>query len=182
MNTIGIIAEFNPFHNGHLHLIESCRQSLHADRVVVIMSGDFVQRGAPSVVDKFTRTRMALECGVDAVIELPVYYALSSAEFFAQGAVSILDKLGCIDYLCFGSECGDLSLLTDAARILNSEPDSFKDILGKELKNGVSYAAARETALLACLGCSVESEESAKSVLSEPNNILGVEYISASNI
>ena len=151
MNTIGIIAEFNPFHNGHLHLIETCKKALSADRCIVIMSGDSVQRGAPAVVDKFTRTKMALNCGADVVIELPVYYALASAEFFARGAVSILDKLGCVDYLCFGSECGDLDLLTDAARILNDEPDSFRDVLGKELKMGQSFASAREKALLSCL-------------------------------
>ena len=86
MNTIGIIAEFNPFHNGHLHLIQKCKELLHADRVIVIMSGDFTQRGAPAFVDKFTRTKMALSCGADVVLELPIYYALGSAEYFSQGA------------------------------------------------------------------------------------------------
>ena len=187
MNTIGIIAEFNPFHNGHLHLIETCKETLKADRCIVIMSGDFVQRGAPALVDKFTRAKMALNCGADVVIELPVYYALGSAEFFARGAVSILDKLGCIEYLCFGSECGNIDLLTNAARILNEEPDFFKDVLAKELKKGQSFAAAREAALFACLESdkSLQSEKDKaqescdSSVLSAPNNILGVEYIRA---
>jgi predicted nucleotidyltransferase len=178
MNTIGIIAEFNPFHNGHLHLIDECKKALNADRCVVIMSGDFVQRGAPAIMDKFTRAKMALNCGVDVVLELPVYYALSSAEYFARGAVSVLDKLGCIDYLCFGSECGDLALLTDAARILNDEPDCFKDTLEKELKKGQSFASAREKALGACFE-NGDNTSSFSSVLSDPNNILAVEYIKA---
>ncbi len=175
MNTIGIIAEFNPFHNGHLHLIQKCIELLHADRVIVIMSGDFTQRGAPAFVDKFTRTKMALCCGADVVLELPIYYALGSAEYFAQGAVSTLNRLGCIDYLCFGSECADLSLLTETARILNDEPVSFRDTLSKELKKGLSYAAARQKALMTCL----EEKDISfpDSVLSSPNNILGIEYI-----
>ena len=177
MNTIGIIAEFNPFHNGHLHLIQKCKELLHADRVIVIMSGDFTQRGAPAFVDKFTRTKMALRCGADVVLELPIYYALGSAEYFAQGAVSTLNRLGCIDYLCFGSECADLSLLTETARILNDEPSSFRDTLSKELKKGLSYAAARQKALMTCLK---EKDISfPDSVLSSPNNILGIEYIRA---
>jgi predicted nucleotidyltransferase len=177
MNTIGIIAEFNPFHNGHLHLIQKCIELLHADRVIVIMSGDFTQRGAPAFVDKFTRTKMALSCGADVVLELPIYYALGSAEYFAQGAVSTLNRLGCIDYLCFGSECADLSLLTETARILNDEPVSFRDTLSKELKKGLSYAAARQKALMTCL----EEKDISfpDSVLSCPNNILGIEYIRA---
>ena len=177
MNTIGIIAEFNPFHNGHLHLIQKCKELLHADRVIVIMSGDFTQRGAPAFVDKFTRTKMALSCGADIVLELPIYYALGSAEYFAQGAVSTLNRLGCIDYLCFGSECADISLLTETARILNDEPSSFRDTLSKELKKGLSYAVARQKALMTCL----EEKDISfpDSVLSCPNNILGIEYIRA---
>ena len=177
MNTIGIIAEFNPFHNGHLHLIQKCKELLHADRVIVIMSGDFTQRGAPAFVDKFTRTKMALSCGADVVLELPIYYALGSAEYFAQGAVSTLNRLGCIDYLCFGSECADISLLTETARILNDEPSSFRDTLSKELKKGLSYAVARQKALMICL----EEKDISfpDSVLSCPNNILGIEYIRA---
>ena len=147
MNTIGIIAEFNPFHNGHLHLIQKCKKLLNADRCIVVMSGDFTQRGAPSIVDKFTRTKMALSCGADVVLELPIYYALGSAEYFAKGAVSILNSLGCADYLCFGSECADVSHLTEIAKILNSEPDLYRTILEKEQKNGSSFAAARQKAL-----------------------------------
>ena len=149
-----------------------------ADYCVIIMSGDFVQRGAPSLVDKFTRTKMALSCGIDLVLELPVYYSLSSAEYFAGGAVSILDKLGCIDYLCFGSECGDIAALTEIANILNYEPNSFKLVLEKELKAGESFASARQKALFACLEKD-NSEKELSSLLSSPNNILAIEYIRA---
>ncbi len=185
MNTIGIIAEFNPFHNGHLHLLNKCKEDLKADKCVVIMSGDFVQRGAPSVVDKFTKTKMALSCGADLVIELPLYYSLSSAEFFAKGAVSILDKSGIIDYLCFGSECGRLNVLNDIAKVLNDEPDEFKKYLNSNLKAGMSFAGARESALLSY----IESErvstndhtssDEISDIVSNPNNILALEYIRA---
>ena len=191
MNTIGIIAEFNPFHNGHLHLIDKCSKHLNADKCVVIMSGDFVQRGAPSVVDKFTKTKMALSCGADLVIELPLYYSLSSAEFFAQGAVSILDKTGVIDHLCFGSECGNVALLNDIAKLLNDEPLNYKSILNSNLKSGMSFASAREAAILSCLkngmlsnneACASDEESKEaeiSSLLSNPNNILALEYIRA---
>ena len=169
MKTIGIVAEFNPFHKGHLHLIEQCKKSLDADRVVVIMSGDFVQRGAPAIMDKFTRTKMALSCGADVVLELPIYYSLGSAEYFASGAVSILDSLGCIDYLCFGSECGDISRLTEVAKILADEPVWFKDALSENLREGLSFAKARQNAL----------RNDLSSVLASPNNILAIAYIKA---
>lgn len=181
MNTIAIIAEFNPFHNGHLHLIDRCRKELDADCCVVVMSGDFVQRGAPSIVDKFTRTKMALSCGVDLCLELPIYYSIGSAEYFASGAVSILDGLKCIDYLCFGSECGDISILSKIADVLANEPQCFKDALSEQLKAGNSFALARQKALFATFeaeGSSIPADE-LDAVLSSPNNILGIEYIKA---
>lgn len=181
MKTIAVIAEFNPFHNGHLHLIETCKKNLQADHVVVVMSGDFVQRGTPSFCDKFTRTRMALLNGVDAVFELPIYYSTGSAEFFATGAVSLLEKLGCIDYLCFGSECADTSLLSQIADILNKEPASYKKALSQSLKGGSTFAKARHEALLNYLDSSnIKYKKSdVTSALSSPNNILGIEYIKA---
>ena len=172
MKTIGIIAEFNPFHNGHEYLIEKSRQETGADYCVVVMSGDFVQRGAPAIVDKFTRAKMALSCGADLVLELPVYYSLGSAEFFASGAVSILDSLGVIDHLCFGSESGDLNSLSSMARILCDEPEEFKASLAKELKAGKSFPAARAAALSGTLDFSPE-------LLDSPNNILAFEYLKA---
>ena len=181
MKTIGIIAEYNPFHNGHLHLIESCKKALEADFVVVVMSGDFVQRGTPSFIDKFTRTKMALECGADIVFELPIYYSTGSAEFFAQGAVSLLDKLGCVDYLCFGSESADISLLSEVADILVKEPSSYKKSISSQLKSGISFAKARQNALLEYISAEnlSFSKNAVTSALSSPNNILGIEYIKA---
>ena len=172
MKTIGIIAEFNPFHNGHKYIIEKSRQETGADYCVVVMSGDFVQRGAPAIVDKFARAKMALSCGADLVLELPIYYSLGSAEFFASGAVSILDSLGVIDHLCFGSESGDLASLTSIARVLCDEPEAFKSTLAKELKDGKSFPAARAAALSTVLDFSPE-------ILDSPNNILAIEYLKA---
>ena len=105
MKVNGIIAEYNPFHSGHAFHMEHARSATGADYTIVVMSGNFVQRGAPALLDKFTRARMALENGADLVLELPTCYAASSAEFFAKGAVSLLDKLGVVTHLCFGSEC-----------------------------------------------------------------------------
>lgn len=174
MKTIGIIAEFNPFHNGHKYMIEKCKAETGADYCIVIMSGDFVQRGAPAVADKFTRTKMALLSGADLVLELPLYYSLGSAEYFASGAISILDKLGVTDYLCFGSELGEITPLFDIAKVLCEEPETFKTVLSDALRSGESYAAAREAALL-----SVLENDSVKELLQSPNNILAIEYLKA---
>ena len=143
MKTTGIIAEFNPFHNGHLHLLDYCRKELASDHIVIVMSGDFVQRGTPAMVDKFVRTKMALECGADLVLELPVCYSTGSAEYFASGAVSILDKLGCVDQLVFGSECGDTALLTQIAQILAKEPSQYKETLASYIKQGDSFPRSK---------------------------------------
>lgn len=182
MKTIGIIAEFNPFHNGHLHLIEYCKKELHADYIVVVMSGDFVQRGTPAFVCKFTRTKMALSCGADLILELPVYYSTGSAEFFASGAVALLNKLGCVDQLVFGSECGNIAVLDLVADVLMQEPDKFKSVLSDNVKKGDSYPVARQKALLSYISESnTELDKSCdiESLLSSPNNILGIEYIKA---
>ena len=111
MKVTAVIAEYNPFHNGHLYQLRTIRTAECADWIVVVLSGDFVQRGIPAIVDKYQRCRMALANGADLVFELPVYFALGSAEYFAQGAVSLIDKLGVVDTLHFGSECGDLPLI-----------------------------------------------------------------------
>ena len=128
MKTIGIICELNPLHNGHKYLIDTCKEKLSADRVILIMSGDFVQRGAPSIIDKYTRAKTAILSGGDVVIELPIYYSLGSAEYFAMGAVSLLNSLGVVDYLCFGSEIDDMGVLGDIADILVKEPETYKKI------------------------------------------------------
>lgn len=126
MKTAGIIAEYNPFHRGHQYQIDAVRARTGADFIVVAMSGDFVQRGEPAVFDKYTRTRMALSCGADLVLELPVAFATSSAEDFAACGVALLDKLGAVDILCFGSELGELEPLAQAADILDDEPEDLR--------------------------------------------------------
>lgn len=167
----GIIAEYNPFHNGHAYQIEQARLLTGCDFLVVVMSGDYVQRGAPAVFDKYTRTRMALACGADLVLELPVACSCASAEFFASGAVSLLDGLGCVDFLCFGSESGDLQSLMEPARILAKESPVFQEALRRGLSLGLSFPAARKEAFRACA--------SNPDILDLPNNILGIEYLKA---
>ncbi|SFC37552.1 nucleotidyltransferase [Butyrivibrio sp. YAB3001] len=181
MKIVGIVAEFNPFHNGHLHLVDYCKTKLNADYIIVVMSGDFVQRGAPALTDKFTRTKMALSCGADICLELPIYYSTGSAEFFAKGAVSILDKLGIVDELVFGSECGDIVALSEIATTLSEESNDFKSALDSSLKKGSNFAKARQDALLSVLN--PENDPSIKehysNILNSSNNILGIEYIKA---
>ena len=122
MNITGIIAEYNPFHSGHAYHIQKAREISGADYIVAVMSPDFVQRGEPAVFDKYTRTRAALLGGADLVLELPVLYACASAEYFALGAAALLDGLGAVDSLCFGSETPSLSLFLQSAKILEEEP------------------------------------------------------------
>ena len=147
MKTVGLITEYNPFHNGHLYHIEKAKELTGAARVIVIMSGDYVQRGTPAVLSKHSRAHMALLNGASVVLELPVCYSCASAEFFAKGAVSVLDGLGCIDALCFGSECGNLEHLTSIAHLLSAEPETYRHHLQSSLKNGMSFPAARCHAL-----------------------------------
>ncbi len=173
MKTVGIIAEYNPFHNGHLYHLTEAKRLTEADYVVVVMSGNFVQRGAPALIDKYSRTKMVLACGADIVLELPVSFSTASAEFFALGAVSLLDKLGIIDSLCFGSEYGNTSLLETAAKILIEEPPEYRELLNRLQKNGKTFPAARMEALKAIFPPIGEA------ILSSPNNILGMEYIKA---
>lgn len=175
MKTVGIIAEYNPFHNGHAYQIQKAKERTGADYCIVVMSGDFVQRGAPAIMNKHLRAESALRNGADLVLELPVYYALGSAEYFASGAVALLDKLGVTDTLCFGSECGDISLLSAFASELLSESDCFKSELNRNLKRGMSYPSARYAAM------AVSSPQLAAhmDIPNSPNNILGIEYCKA---
>lgn len=176
MKIAAVIAEYNPFHNGHLYQLNKIREEHDADRIIIVMSGDFAQRGIPAIVDKHLRTRMALECGADLVLELPIYYALGSAEYFAQGAVALLDKLGVIDILHFGSEAGNISLLNSCASILAKEPTEYSNTLKTYLQQGLSYPTARSHALSAYLR---EDNDTLTQTLNSPNNILGIEYIKA---
>ncbi len=181
MKTIGIIAEFNPFHLGHKYLIDKCKRDLGADKVVIVMSGDFVQRGAPAVMNKFSRATMALKSGADLVLELPVYYSLGSAEYFAEGAISVLEGLGCVDYLCFGSEFPDLHRLDLIADVLHSEPASYKKTLSDSLKAGLPFPSACSRALSAALGSDFASSDDFdySHLFSSPNCILAIEYLKA---
>lgn len=183
MKTAAIIAEYNPFHSGHRYQLEQTRQKTGADFFLVIMSGDFVQRGAPAFTDKYLRTRMALLGGAHVVIELPALYALSSAEFFAQGAVALLEQLHAADILSFGSESGSLSLFEDCAGLLVQKEEAIQSRIHTYLKKGLSYPAARAKAVSELISPSARgsafSPESLAMLFSSPNNILGIEYCKA---
>ena len=171
----GIIAEYNPFHNGHKYHLEALKEKSGADYTVVVMSGDFTQRGAPALLPKHERARMALQNGADLVLELPLYYACGSAEYFASGAVALLDRLGCIQSLGFGSEGGDIAQLQEIAELLQSEPPAYRQELKKGIRSGLTYPQARRKALAACFPDNAHFE----TLLSSPNNILGIEYCRA---
>ncbi len=174
MRVVGLIAEYNPFHNGHQYHIEKAKEVANADFAVVVMSGNFVQRGAPAIMPKHLRAEMALKSGADLVIELPVCYATGTAEQFAYGAVSLLHKLGCVDAICFGSECGDINALSELAKILCAESSEYKVALQTALRSGMSFPLARQKSLDKLYpNCNYSQ------LLSEPNNILGIEYLKA---
>lgn len=191
MKTAGIIVEYNPFHSGHQLHIERTRQETGADYVIAVMSGSFVQRGEPALTDKYYRTQMALLGGADLVLELPVLFSTGSAGDFAAGAVSLLDKLGVVDSLCFGSECGDISPFLQAASFLAEETPAFSALLQAHLRNGLSFPHARALAFAACFSdsCAAAQKNALKGqgaplsvpegFLTSPNNILGLEYCSA---
>ena len=172
MKAVGVITEYNPLHSGHILHINMSKSMSASDVVVCVMSGDYVQRGEPAIIDKFSRARMALESGVDLVVELPVEYCLSSAEGFAEGAVTILNNLH-IDSLCFGCEDADASSMSELVDILLNETADFKKCLTKHLNQGMSYAAARKEALSQYTGGKYDK------FISKSNNILGIEYIKA---
>ncbi len=174
----GIIAEYNPFHSGHAFHLQESRLRTGASYTVVVMSGDFVQRGVPAIYDKYLRTRMALLSGAYLVLELPPAFAVSSAEDFASCAVSLLDQLGVVSHICFGSECGDIKRLTDLADLLLEEPAPLSRLIKEHLSAGCSYPRALEAALTTCLPAQ-KQRDSASSLLSSPNNTLGIEYIKA---
>ena len=180
MEIIGIIAEYNPFHNGHLYQIKKTRQMTQCDAVVAVMSGHFSQRGEATITNKFTRTKMALENGIDLVIELPALVATASAERFAQGAVSLLNQAQIITQLSFGSECGNIQLLNDIAHVLITETSTIDHFIKFYLKQGLSYPQSRQKALVECLSQYAHTHYSSLiETLQSPNNILGIEYIKA---
>ena len=169
MNVVGIIAEYNPFHEGHAYQIQKAKKQCGADFAVVVMNGDFVQRGEPAIFDKYTRTKEALLGGADLIFELPVRFGLSSAGDFAMGGVLALNALPFVTHLCFGTETGDLTPLLQAATFLCDEPDSYRTRVKHFVKQGILYPKARSLALAAESGLPTETWDS-------PNNILGLEY------
>lgn len=170
--TSGIIAEYNPFHNGHVHHIEQTKKITESKYTVAVMSGNYVQRGEPAICDKYTRAKAALQNGIDIVIELPLYYATGGADVFSYGAIDTLNKTGIIDSVCFGSEEGDMEKLQSAAKLLTNENQSFKKALKENLKSGYNYPYSRMKAL--------ETElKKDYSLLEKPNNILALEYLKA---
>lgn len=202
MKVIGIIAEYNPFHRGHAYQIEKLKQEIHADYVVIAMSGNFVQRGAPALMDKYSRASMALSCGADLVLELPVLYATASAEYFARGGVALLNHTGVVTHLGFGAESNAPALLQEIAEILVKQPETFRKTLQQELKEGSSFPVARSQALkvyvsslqtrptenissgqqektLPSLSPHAISSKQLGEMLSSPNNILAIEYYKA---
>lgn len=171
---IGIIAEYNPFHNGHLYQIQKAKESTGADTVIAVMSGNFTQRGDTSLINKFEKAKIALQNEVDMVIELPTIYSISSAENFALGGVKILNEIGNIDYLVFGIEEENLEKLQAIADVLVNEDNEFKRNIKEELNKGNSYPKAREIALKKVL-----LSENVENIMQKPNNILAIEYLKA---
>lgn len=171
---LGIIAEYNPFHNGHLYHLNKSKQLTGAKYTIAVIGGNFTQRGEPSLIDKWSKAKMALLNGVDLVLELPVLYATSSAENFADGAIRLFDSLGVVDDISFGAEASNLNTLDDFAEVLYKEPREYKTLLSTELDKGLSYPKARENALMMYL-----DNKTYSNVLSSPNNILGIEYLKA---
>ncbi len=184
MSIVGIVAEYNPFHNGHLYHLQQAKLLTGSKHAVVVMSPNFVQRGAPAIADKWLRTKMALLSGADMVIELPTPYATASAEFFATASVSLLHHSGIVDSLNFGSENNNIDLLKKIAKVLVEEPEPFKILLKENLETGVNFPRARAKAFIdyahfvpSLFNHIDEIEE----IIKTPNNILGIEYLKALN-
>lgn len=180
MKIVGLVTEYNPFHNGHLYHLEKSKSLTNSDYSISVMSGNFVQRGEPALVDKWTRAKMAVDNGVDLVIELPVIYACQSAELFAYGAIKLLDNLGIVNFLCFGSEANDIEILDSIATILVNEPEQYQKYLKESLNKGNSFPSAREYALISYMkDLGFKNYQDLKNIMSSPNNILGIEYLKA---
>lgn len=176
MKTCGIICEYNPFHKGHEYHVLKTKENTNCDAVIGIMSGNFAQRGIPTIIDKWQRTKMALTSGVDLIIELPSIFAMSSAEIFSKGSIELLDRLNVVDYVSFGSECGDLNILNMIAKTLASEPSDFKIYLKDYLDEGLPFPRARSLALSDYLRKNGLSYNNLDEVLNSPNNLLAIEY------
>ncbi len=171
---LGIIAEYNPFHNGHLLHLNKSKEETGAKYSICIMSGNFVQRGNTSIVNKWVKTEIALKSGIDLVLELPTVYSISSAENFAEGAIKLLNSLKIVDTVSFGSENSDIDILNRISGILYEEPKQYVEFLNTELKKGFSFPKARENAILLYL-----NDQKYSNILNQPNNTLAIEYLKA---
>ena len=171
---LGIIAEYNPFHNGHLLHLTKSKEETGAEYSICIMSGNFVQRGNTSIVNKWVKAEMALKSGIDLVLELPTVYSISSAENFAEGAIKLLNSLKIVDTVSFGSENSDIDILNRISGILYEEPKQYVEFLNEELKKGLSFPKARENAVLLYL-----NDKKYFNILNQPNNTLAIEYLKA---
>ncbi|WP_027623428.1 nucleotidyltransferase [Clostridium lundense] len=176
MNISGIVVEYNPFHKGHLYHLNKTKEVTSCDAVIAVMSGNFVQRGIPSFIDKWTKAKMALLNGVDLVLELPLLYSLSSAEFFGYGAITLLNNIGVVNNICFGSESGDINEIMNISKILYEEPEEFKTSLKLHLNEGLTYPLARSQALKEYLINTDNTCLSFNNFLACSNNILAIEY------
>lgn len=172
MRTVGIIAEYNPFHNGHKFHLEKTKELLNNDYTICIMSGNFIQRGLPAIYNKWIRTEMAIKNGVDLVIELPTYYAVNSADFFSKYSIKLLNSLGCIDNISFGAEDNSIEDISNVSEILVKQPSQYTAELKKQLSTGITFAKANEIAIVKIL-----KEEKYSKILNNPNSILAIEYI-----
>lgn len=177
MKVAGVITEYNPFHNGHKYQLEQIKRQTSADYIVVVMSGDFVQRGEPAIIDKYERTRMALLSGADLVLELPAVFATASAEFFAGGGVSVLKNTGVVDMLCYGVESVDHELTKLVTGLLKNPPAEYSDSLARLIHGGMSFPAARSRALCEYFRDTYDSVSGKlDAFIASPNNILAIEY------
>jgi cytidyltransferase-like protein len=177
MKVAGVITEYNPFHNGHKYQLEQIKRQTSADYIVVVMSGDFVQRGEPAIIDKYERTRMALLSGADLVLELPAVFATASAEFFAGGGISILKNTGIVDMLCYGVESVDHELTKLVAGMLKNPPAEYSASLARLIQGGMSFPAARSRALCEYFQDNYDSSlDKLDAFIASPNNILAIEY------
>ncbi|KAB3531427.1 nucleotidyltransferase [Alkaliphilus serpentinus] len=181
MKVLGLITEYNPFHNGHLYHLEESIKLTNSTHSIAVMSGNFLQRGEPALIHKWARAEMAVRAGVDLILEIPTVYASSSAEWFAYGSVKLLDQLGIVDTICFGSEEGDLELLKEIAKVFVDSPASFEGFLKELLKEGLSFPVARSKGLIQYLRekgtYNQKILDKVQDLVETPNNILSIEYL-----
>ena len=173
MSVVGVIAEYNPFHNGHKYLLDEAAKITRSEYSISIMSGNFMQRGTPAIADKYSRAESAIYGGLDAVFELPVLYATGSSRDFAMGGVALMDKMNVVDYIVFGAEDEEMGIFDEVSSILAEEPEEYKKQLNDYISKGLSFPAASEKAIKKIVG------ESINEIISKPNNILAISYITA---